>query len=119
VTIADVSNLSGRDALVSIKETETIAVVLELLTKVQRVVVIAESNGSNQFVGVISQSTIASYLASIYGAPVTPRVDEALWPNGNKSLKELGLVKGSVISVSIDETVMYALYAMHTNSISS
>lgn len=61
VSIAQISNLSTRDALVSINESKSLDDVLSLFSSAcQRVVVVAEiQGGSNKFVGVISQVGIS------------------------------------------------------------
>jgi hypothetical protein len=76
VTIADISNMSGRDALLSIKESASIADVLAMLKNVQRVVVIKETGGSNQFVGVISQVCVSIFNALV---DYCGFLDLALW----------------------------------------
>lgn len=49
----------------------------------------------------------------------TPRPEAGLWPEGEKSVADLGLVKGSVVSVTTHETVLDALKSMHDHNITS
>ncbi|KAL3893855.1 MAG: hypothetical protein SGCHY_005600 [Lobulomycetales sp.] len=121
VNIKRVSNLSNQNPLVSIEEDKPLAEALKLFkqSRTQRIVVIKPSESSNQFVGVLSQSTIASFLTSKYGVLQTPRPEAGLWPEGEKSVADLGLVKGSVVSVTTHETVLDALKSMHDHNITS
>ncbi|KAJ3195443.1 cell separation during budding [Irineochytrium annulatum] len=76
-----------------------------------------------KFLGVISQSSVAQLLADRFGkltrARCPPQEINPPWHLGDRSLRDLGLVRGRVISVSGSDTVLDALHVMHDNAISS
>jgi len=124
VPVALVSNLSQRNPLVAIDQNAPVKNALLEFQKggVQRVVVVGSKGESqNRFVGVLSQSTVAAFIASKLGKLANPRPEPGLWPNGDRTIEELGLVKGtgSVVSITQDETVIEALAVMHKNHVSS
>ena len=68
------------------------------------------------FVGVVSQSFLAAVVASEHGI----RGDKAKsWPTGQKSIKDLGIIKTDFMSVTETDTVMDALFRMHQFGTSS
>ena len=68
------------------------------------------NDGSDE--GLLNPQTTGK-LSTRPGQPRNP------WPLGEKTLAELGLVKGDVISISPDDQVLEALYLMHEKKISS
>lgn len=120
VSVKAIANLSGLNPLVSVNSSSPISEAIQQLCKsgVHRVIVIHHgSTGSNDFVGVLSQSTICAFIASRLG-PIGHRNFD-FWPNARKSLVDLGLVRGGIISITSAETVLDALAVMHKNRISS
>ena len=98
------------------------AVKLFASSPLQRIVIIKQAvdgDGPSQFAGVLSQSSVAAFLTATYGTLVTPKPAPGLWKNGEMTLNELGLVGGGVVSVSPEDEVIDALYAMHQHGISS
>ncbi|KAI8842505.1 hypothetical protein BC829DRAFT_401654 [Chytridium lagenaria] len=73
----------------------------------------------SKFLGVLSQSSVVGLLAKKFGRLGQEKREGAEWELGNKSLQELGLVRGDVVSVSSYDTVLEALFIMHANSVSS
>ena len=70
----------------------------------------------NYFIGVVSQSFLAAVVVSEHGI----RGDKAKsWPLGQKTIKELGIIKTDFLSVSESDIVMDALFRMHMHGISS
>ena len=68
------------------------------------------------FIGIVSQSFLAAVVVSKHGI----RGDRAKsWPLGQKSIKELGIIKTDFLIVLESDLVMDALFRMHSNGISS
>lgn len=108
VPVRFVSNLSKQNPLITVQtESKIIDAIKEIVrNKVHRVVVIQSvADGSNSFVGILSQSTIAAFIASRFGKIAKINKNLGDWPNGNKSIEELGLVKRNIISISSQDNV--------------
>ncbi|KAJ3219651.1 cell separation during budding [Clydaea vesicula] len=121
VHVKMITNLSKENPLVAVQTTSPLTDAINEFkrTKIHRLVVVEPtSEGSNRFIGVLSQSTIAAFIASKFGKMVQDKPPNG-WPTGEKSVEELGLVTGGVISITQHETVLDALYVMHTNKVSS
>jgi CBS domain-containing protein len=136
VPIKLVSNISHRNPLVAVWSDSMLLDAIEEFARsgVHRVVVLERSEdpaNPPKFIGVLSQSTVAALLARNFGklykiqsetsSPSTPRtaIVAADWATGNATLRDLGLVKGDVVSVASSDTVLEALYVMHTKGVSS
>ncbi|TPX47324.1 hypothetical protein SeLEV6574_g02740 [Synchytrium endobioticum] len=115
-----IANLSRRDALVPIEVSATLSDACSLLVKekVHRLIVFdpAIPKGPERFLGVLSESSVCKFVADRFG-----KLGEVLgtWDDGKKSLAELGFVKGNVISIHKEDSVLDALSIMHDHSISS
>jgi signal-transduction protein with cAMP-binding, CBS, and nucleotidyltransferase domain len=110
VPLKFVCNLSKQNPLVSIQSTAPLyeAVLSLINNKVHRLVVIQPTQqNSNKFLGVLSLSTIAAYLVSTLGKPISDESGVFSWREGEKTIEELGLVRGqsSIISVLSTDTV--------------
>lgn len=114
-------NLSKLNPMISLKSNESLYAAVSLLVKhkVHRVIVIEENDHSNRFIGVLSQSIVAAYVSAHYGNLVVPKAPLSAFPNGHKTISELGLVKGAVISITQNESVLDGLYVMYGANISS
>ena len=125
VPVKLLSNISLKNPLVTVDADAPIldAVNEFVRAKVHRVVVLQKATDEQKplFVGILSQSTVAAYMALKLGKLSVERSPELTWPNGDKSIQELGLVQGSseIISVTPDDAVIEALYKMHEHHISS
>ncbi|KAJ3096553.1 cell separation during budding [Phlyctochytrium bullatum] len=125
VPVKLVANLSHRNPLVAVYADAPLVDAVEefVRARVHRIVVLErplpDSQEPSKFLGVLSQSTVVNMLSKKFGRLGSERVPGVAWENGNKSLQELGLVRGDVISVSSYDTVLEALYTMHENSVSS
>ncbi|KAJ3041227.1 cell separation during budding [Rhizophlyctis rosea] len=124
VPIKLVANLSQLNPLAHLYTNEPVLTAVKTFAKehVHRLVVLRKegAEAGDTFVGIISQSTVAALIASKLGKmssrPGQPRTP---WPLGEKTLADLGLVKGDVISISPEDQVLEALYIMHEKKISS
>ncbi|KAJ3210341.1 cell separation during budding [Clydaea vesicula] len=108
VPIKFISNLSKNNPLIAVSYTSPVVHAIEEFKKshIHRLVVVERTQDvSNKFIGVLSQSTVSAFIASKFA--------------GEKTVQELGLVAGGVISITQDNTVLDALHTMHTHSISS
>ncbi|KAJ3330370.1 cell separation during budding [Blyttiomyces sp. JEL0837] len=131
VPIKLVSNLSHRNPLIAVYSDAPLTDAVEqfVSAKAHRVVVLerVQSNEPgapeppSKFIGVLSQSAVAALVAARFGRLGNEKhlAPEGGWEIGNKSLGELGLVKGEVYSVATTDTVLDALYLMHSKSVSS
>ncbi|KAJ3046856.1 cell separation during budding [Rhizophlyctis rosea] len=124
VPIKLVANLSKLNPLAHLYSTEPVLTAVKTFArdKVHRLVVLRQEGaaGGDTFVGIISQSTVAALIASRLGKLSTkPGQPRTSWPLGEKTLADLGLVKGDVISISPEDQVLEALYLMHEKKISS
>ncbi|KAJ3073601.1 cell separation during budding, partial [Quaeritorhiza haematococci] len=138
VPVKFISNLSRQNPLVAVHITSPVLDAVQQFVShkrhnggsLHRVVVVepTDDGKSNKFVGVLSQSTVAAFIASkvgklshrppsagsgVAGGP------EVSWPLGDKSIQDMGLVKGNVFHVTPEDSVLDALYKMHTQAISS
>ncbi|KAI9328398.1 hypothetical protein BDR26DRAFT_808397 [Obelidium mucronatum] len=127
VPIKLVANLSQRNNLVAVYTTTPLLTALvEFATtpSLHRIVVLEKCDGDkDKFVGVLSQSLVCGLVAEKFGRlprKVAGRT-EIDFANGEVSLQQLGLVKGeaSVVTVDLNDSVLDALYLMHTNHVSS
>ncbi|KAJ3126805.1 cell separation during budding [Nowakowskiella sp. JEL0407] len=126
VQIKYVSNLSQRNQLVGVNaDAPILSAVKEMVAnRVHRVVLLqppspdSDSAGGSRFIGILSQSSIASYLVSHLGKLASPKYPHT-WDLGTKTLEELNFVKGNVVSITMQDTVLEALFLMHQNEISS
>ncbi|KAJ3401432.1 cell separation during budding [Chytridiales sp. JEL 0842] len=127
VPVKLLANLSNRNPLVHVYADAPLLDAIEefVRSKVHRVVVleraIDEDSGAekSKFVGVLSQSTVATMIAKKFGRLSNIKTPGEIWEAGEKSLQELGLVRGDVISIETTDTVLEALYIMHSHSVSS
>ncbi|KAJ8323977.1 cell separation during budding [Batrachochytrium dendrobatidis] len=88
--------------------------------KVHRVVVLDKTTtGKPNFLGILSQSSINAFVALKFGKLSPDRLPNSVWSVGNKTIADLDLVQGEVISVLPEDTVVEALYRMHNARISS
>lgn len=115
--------MSHRNPLVALNANQPLQDALVEFQKgnVHRVVVVEKRDGKNVFVGVLSQSTVAAFLSSKVGRLVVPKPALGLWPKGEKSVKELGLLdnRAPIVSITANDTVLDALYQMNQHSVSS
>ncbi|KAJ3210838.1 cell separation during budding [Dinochytrium kinnereticum] len=125
VPVKLVSNLSHRNPLVAVYSDAPLLDAVEefVRARVHRIVVLERpqpgATEPSKFLGVLSQSSVVGLVAKKFGRLGSDRVEGVSWENGAKSLAELGLVRGDVITVSSYDTVLEALYIMYENSISS
>ncbi|ORY28706.1 CBS-domain-containing protein [Rhizoclosmatium globosum] len=127
VPIKLVSNLSQQNPLVAVYTTTPLLTALQEFANnsaLHRIVVLEKCDGDkDKFVGVLSQSLICGLVAEKFGRlpRKTAGRTETDFAAGELSLQQLGLVKGenSVVTVDLNDTVLEALYAMHTNHVSS
>ncbi|KAJ3186885.1 cell separation during budding [Gaertneriomyces sp. JEL0708] len=123
VPIKLVSNLSHLNPLVPVRTDTPVRDAIEEFVKhkVHRAVVLQPENNTAHFAGILSQSTIAAYVASKVGklaGTVDPK-QPSPWKTGNKTLEQLGLVGKEVVSIVPDDTVLDALHIMYERKISS
>ncbi|KAI8820731.1 uncharacterized protein EV422DRAFT_567626 [Fimicolochytrium jonesii] len=123
VPIKLVSNLSRENPLVALPASATVRTAVEEFSKnhVHRLIVLEPDQGASHFAGILSQSTVAGLVASSVGklaGSLNPKA-KSIWPTGNKTLEDVGLVGKEVISVVSEDTVLEALYMMHEHKISS
>ncbi|KAJ1558082.1 cell separation during budding [Nowakowskiella sp. JEL0078] len=126
VQIKFVSNLSQRNQLIGINaDAPVLEAVKEIVAnRAHRVVLLQppnpdnDANNGSRFIGVLSQSSIANYISSHLGKLAKSK-SPLVWNLGNKTLEELSLVKGNVISITMQDTVLEALFLMHQHEISS
>jgi CBS domain-containing protein len=69
------------------------------------------------FVGVISQSTIANLVVGQFG--IRRPKGCAAWVIGEKTVGELGIMQTNIVSVLPSDTVMQALFLMESENVSS
>ncbi|KAI8814128.1 hypothetical protein BJ742DRAFT_848873 [Cladochytrium replicatum] len=146
VPIKLVSNLSQRNPLVSIAaDASLLDAIKEFATSgVHRLVVLLPpeggTEGGSRFVGVLSQSTVAAFIAANLGKlagkdsqllrslssseVVTPALAEAAakvgWPVGTRTLAELGFVHTRpTIHITMQASLLDALYQMHQHDLTS
>ncbi|KAI8592088.1 hypothetical protein BDZ88DRAFT_408219 [Geranomyces variabilis] len=123
VPIKLISNFSHLNPLVSVQASSCVREAVEDFTqkRAHRLIVLEPDSEASQFAGILSQSTIAALVASRVGklAGVTNPKEKCIWPTGNKTLEEVGLVGKEVVSVIPEDTVLEALYTMHENHLSS
>ncbi|KAJ3283106.1 cell separation during budding [Borealophlyctis nickersoniae] len=122
VPIKLIGNLSQLNPLKHVQVTDSVLTAVQIMatSKVHRVVVLQNGQDGDAFVGILSMSSVAGLVASKLGKlarkPGQPRI---VSEQGERTLEGLGLVKGDVISVLPEDSVLDALYVMHENSISS
>lgn len=119
-----ISNLSMRNALVSIDSSALVldACKLMIREKVRRLVIFDSTipKGPERFVGVLSESNICKFVADRFGIlGGNKKLEGVKWDNGGKSIAELGFVKGNVTSIQKEDSVLDALRLMHEHGISS
>ncbi|TPX37699.1 hypothetical protein SmJEL517_g00730 [Synchytrium microbalum] len=124
VPVHMIANLSKRDSLVSIDSSALLLDACKLLVqeKVHRLVVFSNTvtKGPEKFVGVVSESSINKFVAHAFGKlGGAKKIPGAVWDKGEKPLAELGLVKGNVVSIQKEDSVLDALGIMHDKGISS
>ncbi|KAI9205642.1 uncharacterized protein BJ171DRAFT_63936 [Polychytrium aggregatum] len=122
VPVKLVSNLSHRNPLVSVQASAPLIDAVEefVRARAHRVIVLEPTeDGGQRFIGVLSQSSISAYLASQFGKLSTNRALIGTWALGEKTLADLGLVSGDVVSVTQEDTVLEALFTMHDRGVSS
>ncbi|KAL2915925.1 cell separation during budding [Polyrhizophydium stewartii] len=122
VPVKLLSNMSLKNPLVVVDAAAPVLDAVEefVRAKVHRVVVLDKSvDGKPTFLGVLSQSTVAAFVASKFGKLSSARIPGAHWPRGDQTIADLKLVQGEVLSVTPEDTVVEALYRMHENQISS
>ncbi|RKO87996.1 hypothetical protein BDK51DRAFT_16879 [Blyttiomyces helicus] len=125
VPIKLLSNISHKDPLVSFLGTTSglEAVRAFSRSKLHRIVVLEEQEAGKPktFIGVLSMSTVVAYVASHFGKLSGKMVPKPLWPKGEKTLEQLGLVspEKELIYITVDDTVLTALSKMHEHKISS
>ncbi|KAJ3098741.1 cell separation during budding [Phlyctochytrium planicorne] len=123
VPVKLVSNLSHRNPLVAVYADAPLLDAVEEFVRagVHRIVVLErplpDATEPAKFLGVLSQSSVVGLLSKRFGRLGGEKKGE--WELGNKTLAELGLVKGDVISVSSYDTVLEALFKMHEHQVSS
>ncbi|KAI8920086.1 hypothetical protein DFJ77DRAFT_451055 [Powellomyces hirtus] len=123
VPIKLVSNLSHENPLVSVQASAPVRAAVDEFSnnRVHRLIVLEPEADASHFAGILSQSTVAALVASRVGklaGKLNPK-EKCIWPTGNKTLEEVGLVGRDVVSVIPEDTVLEALYTMHENRISS
>ena len=103
--------------LVSVKKDAIILDILEdmIRSNVHRVVVLGDDN--KEFLGVVSQSTIAAFIAGKFG--LRKAKDAPFWPKGQESIAEAGVIERNIVSCQPRATVMEALFIMHGENVSS
>ncbi len=122
VPVKYVCNMSGLNPLVPVEANVSLLDAIREITSntVHRVVIVEPvPNSVHRFLGVLSQSSINSFVAQKYGKLNRAKGIESPWPRGDQTVAELGLVRGNVVSISTEDTVLQALYVMHQNRISS
>jgi CBS domain-containing protein len=93
------------------KEVLLLDVVHEFVrSKAHRVVVLDQT----QFIGVVSQSAVASLIVDNFGLR-----GKLEWNLGQQTLESLGVIHQRVVTVTENNTVMDALFSMYLNNISS
>ncbi len=113
ISVKYISNMSKQNPLIAIpSDAKIIEAIRELVkNRVHRAVVIQPAaDGTNSFVGILSQSTIAAFIASRFGRIAKMNKIASSWPTGDKSIEELGLVKRPVISISSQDNVLFSSY---------
>jgi len=127
VPIKLVSNLSQRNPLVAVYTTTPLVAALTEFannSSLHRIVVLEKcDNEKDKFVGVLSESLICSLIAEKFGR-LPRKVSGATdidFAAGELTLQQLGLVKGenNVVTVDLNDTVLEALYVMHSKNLSS
>ncbi|KAJ1336192.1 hypothetical protein BSLG_007509 [Batrachochytrium salamandrivorans] len=122
VPVKLLANMSHHNPLVVVDASAPVLTAVEefVRAKVHRVVILEKtSEGKPNFLGVLSQSSVAAYVASKFGKLSLDRLPESVWATGSKTIAELNLVQGEVISVLPEDTVVEALHRMHQAKISS
>ncbi|KAJ3208082.1 cell separation during budding [Entophlyctis luteolus] len=134
VPIKLVSNLSQKNHLVVVFTTTPLLTALQEFVQspyLHRLVVLENGTKTDdqhalekdKFVGVLSQSLICALVAENFGFLARKNAGlsgKSPWTSGDLSLKELGLVKSAdVVTVDLNDTVLDALYVMHTRHTSS
>ncbi|KAJ3312844.1 cell separation during budding [Boothiomyces sp. JEL0838] len=115
ITTSDpLSSLTTHKKLVTIQKDAPLLDVLDefIRSKCHRLAVL----DGNTFRGVISQTALAALVVYKFGLK---KEKGAIWELGNKSIKELGVIRKNVIFVNEKNTVIDALYRMHVHQISS
>lgn len=102
--------------LVSVKKDAIILDILEdmIRSNVHRVVVLGDNK---EFLGVVSQSTIAALIVGKFG--LRKAKSDPFWPKGQESIAEAGVIERNIISCEPKATVMEALFIMHGENVSS
>ncbi|KAJ3218612.1 cell separation during budding [Chytriomyces hyalinus] len=127
VPIKLVSNLSAKNPLVAVYTTQPVLAALAHFVEtptLHRLVVLEKTDGVDKFVGVLSQSRVCMLLAEKFGRMARKVGDvaagEVQFPAGEKSLKELGLVKAErVYTVDMNDPVSMDLFAFTLQVIAS
>ncbi|KAJ3153756.1 cell separation during budding [Geranomyces michiganensis] len=123
VPIKLISNLSHLNPLVSVQASSSVKEAVEdfVHKRAHRLIVLEPDAEASQFAGILSQSTIAALVASRVGklAGVSNPREKCIWPTGNKTLEEVGLVGKEVVSVTPEDTVLDALHTMQEHHLSS
>ncbi|KAJ3271864.1 Ethanolamine kinase [Terramyces sp. JEL0728] len=115
ITTSDpLSSLTTHKKLVGIQQDAPLLDVLDefIRSKCHRLAVF---DGA-AFNGVVSQSSLVALVVHKFGLKKEKGVE---WDLGNKSIKELGVIRKNVIFVNEKNTVIDALYRMHVHQISS
>lgn len=113
---------AGEDFLHTVFTTDSLLDVLPALMNRHRVLVLEAAETSPpppKFVGVLSQSDIIALVVSACGKTGHHRHGTIELPIASHSLRDLGLVRGTVHSVAPTDTVLDALKLMHECSVSS
>ncbi len=114
MTVADVMNMSGRDALVTVPiESSTVADVVDAMVK-QQLHRLCVTNGAGQVEWLLSQLDVVSYFAT----RLPPALAETrLADLGRKS--ELGFLSQQVVSIDENESVLHAFQLMDRHAITA
>ncbi|CUS09700.1 unnamed protein product [Tuber aestivum] len=107
-----VKDLGKKDPFITVPETEGLAKIVEVFgSGVHRIAVVRE--GTNQVIGMISQLRLISFFWE-HGRSF-PTIDQ-LYP---RSLRDLNIGSGEVISINGDKKVLDALELMNSEGVSS
>jgi len=111
-----IKDLPHTKPLVCIKKDTIVHDILEEFVRsdVHRVVVVDEKN---EFLGVVSQSTVAALVSGKFG--LRKEKNEPFWEKGQIAISEADIIERNVVSLGPSATVMQALFMMISENISS